>query len=190
MKCCNDATAECQFDEEAVCQASKLAFEIENVDVNATCECLDGGSKVLCADESTRKQCQYCNENQSICYIYVEVGMVLGIDSYGDYTEIGWFEEVEYTVGPVGDRARLETFRTDYLEIPDRHAFVNGQACQSAFRIGCDTGTRGGYQIDCTNVQDNLLLNGCITHSDAGALELWAGIHDSYATQGDCIPVN
>ena len=95
--------------------------------------------------------------------------------------DLAWFIEVEYVVGPVGDRVRLEL---DYQNDTER-LFVNDQECNLYRTITCPSGFLA-HVVDCTNVREDLFLNQCNTNTGAGVLEIFAG--EDYL-RGNCIPI-
>jgi len=133
--CCNDDAGECEGNPDILCSNDKKKFELEHEERQEVCECLDGGSRLLCTDT----KCQYCNDDGSVCYIRLGDGGLYGFEVYDESipTDIGWVIEVEYIAGPVGDRFRLEE---DYQNGTTRRVFVNDQECHSARRYECLSG--------------------------------------------------
>lgn len=122
-----------------------------------------------------------------MCYIRLGIETLYGFED-GDESipaAIAFFMEVEYVVGPVGDRFRLEL---DYQNATSR-VLVNDQECNSASTLTCSSGF-AAWHVDCTNVQKELFLNGCLTNLGAGALEILAGVDFQDSTfNGNCVPI-
>ena len=94
------------------------------------------------------------------------------------------FLEGEFVRGP--DTGTTFSWFNDYQE----HACsvtINDQECQSCTYDGCADG-EPGFMIDCSNVQEDLVLETYVTLSGAGALEVLT--HPNVGWLDNCIPQN
>ena len=153
---------------EAFCDNHALVLEDSFKNTGTNCECSNGGSQNSCTDN-----CQYCNNDHSICYANRNSTFLMVLNSHSSLgvQVLRRFLEVDYTVGPVGVHFKLETdFGGSYSKCK---VFLDNQECNSCEKVLYQNGF-GTHNVDCRNIQEGLLLNGCSQNSGAGALEILA----------------
>lgn len=179
--CCEDASGLCVADVSQVCENTAQEFEHYGDKAGTACECSrneEGRTALFCRDTT----CQYCNEDGSACAERVSYGYVYNEDEMPGRTD-AWVTTYQYVVGR-DELVKYEDLWFGY-ETGCR-VTIDGKECSSCGTRRCLDGFEA-ISVDCENIEDGLVLNGCKTSSGAGVLEFLTESFDwDWET---CVPV-
>ena len=175
--CCDDASGQCSTDSMAFCERSGNTLEMEFLDYDTLCECLDEGYTLACVDTA----CQFCSEDGTVCGVDVAWGSTF----YGpDLETSSWYHSFQYVTG----RDELITYEVVYGAEPGnytRHVSINGEECNSVTERQCSNGSFE-LVIDCENVVEGATFDSCLSRSGVGVLEMFTAGFDSET----CVPLD
>lgn len=155
--CCEDG--DCFLNSLSVCELYANSFELrDDGDRESQCDCSEDGSNVQCTES-----CESCNFEGSICARSLGYGHSFDSET-GDI--VSFHNTMQYVKG----RNETILYRKDYAET-GCHVEVDGQECRSCDTLTCSGSTLKTFTVDCTNLDDGFLFNGCEV-TDPGYLTL------------------
>lgn len=173
--CCSDTSGTCASEPEAVCQG--VADEWTTSESDCYCETLHDDTVQMRCDGGT---CTSCNELYTVCLESTDYGY--RFDEFGGL--LGFSSVIQYTAG----RNETIDYSSDFLGV-ECTISIDGNECRSCIRAGICSDGSTGHIIDCGNVEDYGVYEGCYYEDYGHGVFEAVYMHDSKKYADTCRPV-